>query len=303
MSSSSLSLPRRLATRSGIALARAAARLPWQTQMRIGRQLGRRLMAVAHRRRRIAEVNLRLCFPELDEAKRGELLERHFESLGMGLMETAFTWFGRDAQFEGLARIEGLEHLDEALARGRGVILLSAHFTTLEIAGRLLARERRFHVLYREHKNPLFEAEMRASRERLFEKAIPRDDMRGFLRSLKAGHAVWYAPDQDHGIHHAVFVDFFGVQAAMITGTHRLARISGAPVVPFFPKRLAGDAGYHLRILPPLDRFPTGDVHADTQRISTLIEQAVRECPEQYLWVHRRFKTRPAGQRSPYDTP
>ena len=300
MPSHTLPWHRALVTRTGLALGRAAARLPWRTQMRIGRRLGRALMPLAGRRRHIAEVNLRLCFPELNEAERQRLLRRHFESLGMGLMETAFTWFGRDDRFEGLARIEGLEHLDLALEQGRGVILLSAHFTTLEIAGRLLARERRFHVLYREHKNSLFEAVMRASRERLFEKAIPRDDMRGFIRSLKAGRAVWYAPDQNYGREHSVFVDFFGVPAATITATHRLARISGAPVVPFFPERLPDDTGYRLRLLPALDDFPTDDAIADTRRINALIEDAVRRCPEQYLWVHRRFKTRPPGMPAPY---
>ncbi|WJW75265.1 LpxL/LpxP family Kdo(2)-lipid IV(A) lauroyl/palmitoleoyl acyltransferase [Thiohalobacter sp. IOR34] len=285
---------------SGLGLGWLVAQLPYRWQMRLGRGLGALLFHTARRRRHIARTNLRLCFPELDEAARERLLRSNFAALGMGVVETAMSWWTPDARLRPLARIEGLEHLRAALAQGRGVILLSAHFMTLEIGGRLLALEAPFHVLYREHKNPLFERVMRRARERHFEKAIPRDDMRGFLRSLKANMPVWYAPDQNYGREHSIFVTFFGIPAATISATHRLARISGAPVVPFFPERLADDAGYRLRLLPALADFPSGDEAADTQRINDLIEAEIRRIPEQYLWVHRRFKTRPEGEKTPY---
>lgn len=270
-----------------------AARLPYRVQMALGRVLGRLLFRLAGRRKRIAQINLELCFPELDATGQHDLLKRHFLSLGIGVVETAMSWWTPAARLQRLYQLEGLEHLQAALARGKGVILLSAHFTTLEIGGRLLARKAPFHVLYRTHKNPVFERVMRRARERHFDKAIARDDMRGFLKSLKASMPVWYAPDQNYGKEHSVFVDFFGVPAATITATHRLAKISGAPVVPFFPLRLPGDSGYRLTLLPALDHFPTDDAVADTRRINALIEEAVRSAPEQYLWVHRRFKTRP----------
>lgn len=292
--------PRYWPTWAGLGLGRIIAGLPYRLQMGIGRALGRMAFHLARERRRIAATNLALCFPDRDAAERERLLRTHFESLGMGIVETAMSWWTPASRLSELARVEGLEHLQHALERGKGVILLSAHFTTLEIAGRLLALHAPFHVLYRPHKNAAFEAVMRKARELHFERAIPRDDMRGFLRSLKSNMPVWYAPDQNYGREHSIFVTFFGVPASTITATHRLARISCAPVVPFFPERLPDDAGYRLRILPSLEDFPGKDEAADTQRINDLIEAEVRRIPEQYLWVHRRFKTRPEPGTSPY---
>ncbi len=293
--------PRYWPTWAGLALGRAIAALPYRLQMAMGRALGRIARRLARERRQIAATNLALCFPDLDRQARERLLRAHFESLGMGIVETAMSWWTPAGRLAGLARIEGLEHLERALDRGKGVILLSAHFTTLEIGGRLLALRAPFHVLYRPHKNPAFEAVMRKARELHFEKAIPRDDMRGFLRSLRGNMPVWYAPDQNYGREHSIFATFFGVPAATITATHRLAKISGAAVVPFFPERLPHDAGYRLRLLPALEDFPGPDEAADTQRINDLIEAEVRRIPEQYLWVHRRFKTRPGQEASFYD--
>jgi KDO2-lipid IV(A) lauroyltransferase len=204
---------------------------------------------------------------------------------------------------EPLATIHGLEHLQAAMREGNGVILLSAHFTTLEIGGRLLARHVPFHVLYREHKHPVIEHIMGRARTRLYEKAIPRGDMSGLLGSLKQGRAVWFAPDQDHGTSNSVFVNFFGIPAATITATSRIAQISQARIVPFFPRRLPGAEGYVLDILPPLEAFPGHDQQADTQRLSNIIEQQIKNCPEQYLWVHRRFKSRPDGAPPVYKAP
>ncbi len=280
---------------AGLGLGWCLAQAPYRVQLAAGRAIGWLACRLAGSRRRIAATNLRLCFPELDEAARRRLLHAHFLSLGMGVVETAMSWWTPARRLRPLARIEGLDNLERALEGGKGVILLSAHFTTLEIGGRLLSLHAPFHVMYREHKNPLFERIMRRARERHFEKAIPRDDLRGMLRSLKANMPVWYAPDQNYGREHSIFVEFFGVPAATITATARLAKISGAAVVPFFQERLPGAAGYRLRLLPALEDFPSGDERADTQRINDVIEAEVRRIPEQYLWVHRRFKTRPEG--------
>ncbi|RME35554.1 MAG: LpxL/LpxP family Kdo(2)-lipid IV(A) lauroyl/palmitoleoyl acyltransferase [Gammaproteobacteria bacterium] len=285
---------------AGLGSAWSLAHAPYPVQMAVGRRLGRLALRLASARRHIAAVNLRLCFPALSEEERQRLLERHFESLGMGIVETAMSWWTPPNRLRHLGHIEGLENLHHALERGKGVLLLSAHFTSLEIGGRLLARQVPFHVMYRRHKNPLFERVMRKARERNFEKAIDRDDLRGLLRSLRANMPVWYAPDQDHGRHHSVFVDFFGIPAATVTATARLARISGAAVVPFFPERLPGNRGYRLRVLPALEHFPSGDDRHDTLRINRLLEQEIARIPEQYLWVHRRFKTRPEGEPAPY---
>lgn len=296
----SLWSPRYWPVHAGMALGWLAARLPFPVQMALGRVLGRLAYWLMPGRRRVARTNLGLCFPELDTAARRSLLREHFRSLGIGVIETAMSWWTPTRNLRRLARIEGLEHLHAALDAGRGVILLSAHFTTLEIGGRLLSLHAPFHVLYRRHKNAAFEAVMQRARERHFEKAIPRDDMRDMLRSLKANMPVWYAPDQNYGAEHSVFVSFFGIPAATITATARLARISGARVVPFFQERLPGSKGYRLRLYPALENFPTDDETADTQRVNDLIEAEIRRMPAQYLWAHRRFKTRPPGTAPVY---
>jgi KDO2-lipid IV(A) lauroyltransferase len=292
--------PRYWPVQAGLALGRVAANLPFPVQIVLGRMLGRLAYWAMPGRRRVARTNIHLCFPELSADARRRLLREHFQSLGIGVIETAMSWWAPAERLRGLARIEGLAHLHAALDHGRGVILLSAHFTTLEIGGRLLSLHAPFHVLYRPHKNAAFEAVMQTARARHFEKAISRDDMRAMLKSLKANMPVWYAPDQNYGREHSIFVSFFGIPASTITATARLARISGAKVVPFFQERLPGAAGYRLRLHPALEDFPTGDEAADTQRINDLIEAEIRKIPAQYLWAHRRFKTRPLGEPPVY---
>ncbi len=271
-------------------------RLPYAWQLAIGRGLGRLIRGLARDRRSIALTNLSLCFPELSVRERHRLLDAHFASLGIALVETALGWWGTDRRLGKLVMLTGLEHLQAVLQQGRGAILLSAHFTTLEIGGRLLSLYTPFHVLYRSHKNPVIETLQRRSRRRRFEKAIPRDDLRAMLASLKQNRPVWYAPDQDYGINNSLFVPFFGIPAATLTATSRLARVSGAPVVPFFQRRLPGARGYELTLLPALEDFPGEDIEQDTRRVMNLIETRIRQQPEQYLWVHRRFKTRPPGE-------
>ena len=276
------------------------AQLPYRAQLTLGNILGRIMYHASPARRHIAAVNLRLCFPDLGEPARADLLRRHFISLGMSAVETAMSWWTPDKKLRRLAHIEGLEHLEKARKMGKGVILLSAHFTTLEIGAHLLAMHVQFHAMYREHKNPLFDAVMRRARERRCEYAIPRGDVRAFLNSLKMGLPVWYAPDQNYSSKNTVFVPFFGVPASTTTATSRLARMSGAAVVPFFQHRLPGAQGYALTLLPALTRFPSEDVEADTLRINQLIEAQILKTPEQYLWVHRRFETRPTGEANSY---
>lgn len=273
----------------------ASAQLPLRPAQAVGRALGAAFYALSARRRFIAGVNLELAFADCDGTERRQLLRHHFASAGMGFIETALSWWGPRRRMARLARIEGIEHLHEALAGGRGAILFSAHFTSLEIGGRLLAEHIPLHVIYRAHENPLFERIMSANRERRYGKAMPREDMRGMIRSLKAGHAVWYASDQNYGHKHSVFAPFFGVPCATNTATSRIAKISGAPVVPFFTTRLTQAQGFLLHFGPPLEHFPSEDALADATRLNTLIEAHVRRFPEQYLWMHRRFKDHPEG--------
>jgi KDO2-lipid IV(A) lauroyltransferase len=284
----------------GLGLMWLIAKLPFRLQMALGSITGFCMYFLFRQRRHIAEVNLQLCFPEKSDAERKRILRRQFDSVGKGLLETALAWWSSDAHFDGRHRIEGLEHLDHALAENKGVILLSGHFTTLEVGGRILSHHRPFAVMYREHKNPLYEHIMRHHRKVHFKDAIPRTDVRRCVRALKQGMPLWYAPDQDYGRKHSVFAPFFGIQAASITATARFARLSGASVVPFFPERLADGSGYVLHLYPAIENFPSDDDVVDATRINRIIEKEVRKYPEQYLWVHRRFKTRPKGEDRPY---
>lgn len=283
----------------GLGILRVAASLPHAWQLTLGKGLGNLLHRVLPRRRAIAATNIALCFPERSATDQRQLVKAHFQASGMALFETALGWWGTEDRLTPLMEIDGVEHLDEALAQGRGAILLSGHFTTLELAARLLASRTQFCVMYRPAKNPLINAFMHRSRNHRVVRAFRRDQLRGIVRALKAGYPVWYAPDQDLGRKHSVFAPFFGVTAATVPATARLARMSGAPVVPYFPMRTA-EGRYQLVIRPPLTDFPSGDDEADAARVNALIEDQVRACPEQYWWVHRRFKTPPPGGTSPY---
>lgn len=284
-------MPRHWPAWAGVLSLRAMAQLPWRWQLRLGPLLGRLLMGVARGRRRVARRNLELCFPGLDGEARDALLRRHFEALGCGAFEFARAWFGAEAPWRQGLEIEGLEHLRALQAEGRGVLLVSGHFTTLEACGRLLTNQIALAGMYREHDSPVLERAVLAGRLRYASRMFTRDELRAAIRHLKSGGALWYAPDQDMLGKDTVFAPFFGLPAATITATHQLARLSGAAVVPFFHRREG--AHYRMRIGPPLADFPSADVEADTARVNAAIETMVREAPEQYLWLHKRFKRRP----------
>lgn len=267
--------------------------LPHKWQMRLGRGLGYSFHALAKRRRRIAAINIDLCFPELSPEQRAQLVRQHFAALGMGLFEMLNAWWTSDRRLQALGEVEGWEHLAEGLKRGKGVILLSAHFTSLEIGTRFLTMQTTIHATYRSHENPLVEFFMKQSRELRAEKAIPREAVREMIRSLKANKALWFAVDQNFGHKGSVFADFFGIPAATNTATARLAQITGAAVVPFFTQRLDNGRRYRVILQPPLPDFPTEDALHDARKVNQLIEDQTRHAPEQYLWVHRRFKDRP----------
>lgn len=298
--------PRYWLTWIGLGITWAMAQLPYRWLMRLGRGLGRIMGALPGERRHVAEVNLSLCFPELSLAQRQDVLSKHFESLGMALMETALCWWASPARLRALlTQVEGLAHLEQALAQdngsGRGAIVLIGHFTTMEMIGTLLHTQVAVHVTYRQHKNALFqEVMLRARRSHQDAVLIEHGNIRAMLRTLKSNKTLWYAPDQNYAGKHSTFAPFFGIPAATMTATADMARISGAPIIPLFPERLADDNGYRITLQPALEGFPTGDAECDAARINALFESHVRRVPEQYLWVHRRFKTRPVGEDSVY---
>jgi Kdo2-lipid IVA lauroyltransferase/acyltransferase len=240
--------------------------------------------------RRVATRNLELCFPELSTEQRQKLLRAHFRSLGIGLFETAMSWWSSNARIRRLARLEGAEHLQTALALGKGAILLSAHFTTLEIGACVLCAHLPTNIMYRPTSNLVLEAFLMRNRGRKARRAIPRDDVRTLVTALRANEPVWYAPDQSYRKKGAQLVPLFNIPAATNTATSRLAKMTGAAVLPYFPERLPNGAGYRMIIHPMLENFPTDDPIADATRFNHLIEAQIRRVPEQYLWIHRRFK-------------
>ena len=272
--------------------------LPHAWRSRFGTLLGKLGYVVARYRRHIIDVNLLLCFPQMSEAERVALTKDIFRSSGISIVETATVWLRDPLQFRGLVQINGLEHLQSAIAKGNGVILLGMHLATLDFCGAVLASYVEFDVMYRRNKNLLLEAIMTRGRRRSYPRAIERDDMRGVVTSLKEGRTIWYGPDQDYGRQHSVFVPFFGQPAATITTTSRLAQVNNSPVIVFTHFRT--ETGYELFLSEPLEDFPSEDHKADAERINQAVESAIKKHPEQYWWLHRRFKTRPEGQKRPY---
>jgi KDO2-lipid IV(A) lauroyltransferase len=285
----------------GITLLWLICQLPITWVLRLGDGLGRLAWRLMGRRREIVRTNLRLCFPQLDEAGREALARAHFSALGSGVFEAGLAWFASDARLAPYFRVEGQEHLDAALTSGCGLLLLTGHFTTLEIGARILCTTLRlpFHAMYRPYNNAVLDFCMHRWRERRAQlDALPRDDIRRLIRALREGHAIWYAPDQTLDPKLSVFVPFFGVPTLSLTATSRLARMGRAGVLPYFPRRDA--QGWAIRFLPMLEAFPGEDETADAARINGVLEAGVHLAPAQYFWIHRRFKWRPPGEAKLY---
>ncbi|MBS0488163.1 MAG: LpxL/LpxP family Kdo(2)-lipid IV(A) lauroyl/palmitoleoyl acyltransferase [Proteobacteria bacterium] len=297
---SKLSSPRHWPSWIGLGVVRLIAKLPYRALRLLGRGLGMLTAYLPGARRRVAQCNLELCFPGLSDAERAQLLRRNLADLGCMLVEFAFAWFGSD---RAIARtpcaIEGLEHLERCRAQGRGVLLVGAHFSHLELCARLVSQRIRIAGMYRVMDDPVFEHAVLHARLHYADAMFAKDELRASVKYLKRGGTLWYAPDQDMRGKDTVFAPFFGVSASTLTATHHLARLSGAAVIPFFHKR-EPRGGYAIRLEAPLENFPSTDIVTDTARINACIERMVREAPAQYLWVHKRFKTRPEGAPAIY---
>lgn len=283
----------------GIGLAWLAARVPWVMQRPIGRAVGALLYHALRDRRHVARRNIALCFPELDAQRQEALARASFGELGIGLFEFARAWWGSvDPMRKGL-QVEGLEHLAAARAGGRGVIVVSGHFTTLEISARLMCDYAPLAGMYRPHNQDAMEWAVKQGRLRYATAMFTREELRPALKHLKQGGLLWFAPDQDTRRGESVFVPFFGHPAYSLTSTHQLARLSGAAVIAFSHVRRE-DGGYTLTLSPAFGDFPSSDATADTARVIAAIEAMVRQAPSQYLWIHRRFKRQPDGRGELY---
>lgn len=274
--------------------------LPLPLLAPIGRALGALAYFAAAERRRIGLTNLRLCFPDWTEKERRRLARRHFRSFCQAILERGILWWSRKERILRLVRIEGLHHWQAV--QDRPVIWLVPHFVGLDMGGSRIAAEYRAASMYSHQKDPILDAVLYRGRTRfVMPRLVSRQEgLRSIVRVIRDGLPFYYLPDMDFGARDSVFVPFFGVPAATITGLSRIARLTRAVVVPIVTRQLPGGRGYVVEFHPAWTDFPTDDVEADVRRMNAFIEERVREMPEQYHWLHKRFKTRPAGAESVY---
>jgi KDO2-lipid IV(A) lauroyltransferase len=275
---------------------------PQRIALGLSRPLGWLMAHTMQRRRRIAERNLERCFPELNARQRTALVAACFQSVGRMVFETAWSWSASERFLHRISRVDGSEELRRARAEGRGVLLITAHFSCLDIGAHIAA----FAVgdaggIYRPLRSPVLEWYQNRSRTRWTECMFRKSELRSAIRYLRSGGVLWYAPDQDFGPDQSLFVPFFGIQTATLKATERLVRLTGCAVVPMFPLYDAGERKYVVRFWPALQDFPSGNALQDLERVNALMEAQVRQAPEQYWWIHRRFKTRPPGEPPFYD--
>ena len=283
-----------------ILLLRIVAALPFKAKLIAGRCLGFLVFHLVKKRRHTVQTNVRLCFPELNTTQQKKMVRDIFTANGIGFFEIAWAWWANIDVIKNHYDIEGLEHIEAAKADGSGVLLVGAHFVHLDLCGLMTNHSTPMSVIYRKNNNPVFEYIITKGRERFFEHVIERSDMRNIVRKLREGKTIWYSPDQDFGRDQAVFAPFFGVEAATLVSTSRLAKMGRAKPVGIAHYRDPITHRYRIIISPVDTAFPTGDDHKDAVIINTMLEKAIRMQPEQYMWVHRRFKTRPEGEPSLY---
>ncbi len=274
--------------------------LPLPLLARIGRGFGRLLYLFGHQRRRVALTNLRLCFPDKTQAEREAMAAAHFAAFGRSFIERGLLWWAGPERIRRLVRVRGLEHL-KAL-EGRPVILLVPHFVALDMGWTRLALEQDMVGIYANQKNLLFNAALYRGRGRFGNQIMlsRQEGTRPAIRAMRQGRPFFYLPDMDYGQRDTIFVPFFGVQAATITGLSRLSRMCGAAVVPCLTRMFENGSGYEVELLEAWANYPGESIEADTRRMNAAIEEWVRQMPEQYFWLHKRFKTRPAGTVSVY---
>jgi Kdo2-lipid IVA lauroyltransferase/acyltransferase len=282
-----------------LGLLRLCSYLPVMVNFAIGRCLGDIFFHLSKSRRHTAEVNIKLCFPELSPEEQSKQVRGVMHSCGIHVMETAMAMWGGDKKFRDRHVFVGGEYLDAAVKSGRGVLLVGSHLTAIDVGARVLTMYYPIDVLYRSEVNPLLIYSQIKARENYINQAIPRKETMQLIKNLRRGHIVWYAPDQDYGRKHCVFAPFFGIEAASVSATSRIAEMGNALVLSIAYYRDARGC-YRVEIGPALEDFPTDDEVMNATRINQIIEAMIRKAPDQYLWVHRRFKTRPQGEKSLY---
>ncbi|AIK12560.1 lipid A biosynthesis palmitoleoyl acyltransferase [Pectobacterium carotovorum subsp. carotovorum] len=293
--------PRYWTTWFGLGVLFLLVQLPYPLLMKIGSSAGRLSRIFLKRRVSIARRNLELCFPTISDDEREAMIDSNFASLGMALVETGMAWFWSDRRVRHWFDVSGLEHLQHATAKGQGVMVIGIHFMSLELGGRAMGLCQPMMAMYRPHNNKAMEMVQTWGRSRSNKAMIDRKDLRGMVQALKRGEAVWFAPDQDYGPKGSVFAPFFAVKnAATTSGTYTISRLAKPAMMTTVLIRKPDALGYQLVIQPELQDYPYHDEQAAACYINKVIEKEIMRAPEQYLWLHRRFKTRPAGEVSLY---
>ncbi|MBQ0214568.1 LpxL/LpxP family Kdo(2)-lipid IV(A) lauroyl/palmitoleoyl acyltransferasee [Proteus vulgaris] len=286
----------------GIGLLYILVLLPYPVIYWLGTRLGRLSKVFLKKRVQIAERNLELCFPQMPKSEREALVNKNFESVGMGLFETGMAWFWPEWRVKRWFKVSGLENISAVQEKGQGILLIGIHFLTLELGARIFGIYNPGVGVYRPNDNPVMDWLQTWGRLRSNKFMIDRKDVKGMIRSLKAGEIVWYAPDHDYGPRKSVFVPLFAVdKAATTTGTYILTRTSKPALIPFTPKRLPEGKGYELIISPAVADFPVDNEENTAKAMNKVVEQEILRAPDQYMWLHRRFKTRPEGDASLYN--
>lgn len=276
--------------------------LPQRILARLGEGLGCLLYFFGKQRRKVVSINLKWCFPAMDETARTALAKRHFKAVGRSMLERSLLWWGSEKRLKSLIHVKNEERLRSFVEQKRPVILLAPHFVGLDAGGIGIAMLFDSVSIYSKQKNPVFDALLLKGRQRFGDQKLlsRQDGALSTIRAMRSGRPFYYLPDMDFGQRDSIFVPFFGVQTATITGLSRLAKAAGAAIVPCVTRTLPPGEGYEVELGTPWENFPSDDIAADTRRMNAEIEQYILTMPEQYYWVHRRFKTRPEGEPRPY---
>lgn len=286
----------------GVGLLYLLVLLPYPVIYWLGTRIGRLSKYFLKKRLLIAKRNLELCFPSMSAQQRQQIINKNFESVGMGLFETGMAWFWSDRRVKRWFTIKGQHNIEKVQLTGQGIIVIGIHFLTLELGARIFGILNPGIGVYRPNDNPVLDWLQTRGRLRSNKFMLDRKDIKGMIRNLKQGEILWYAPDHDYGPRKSVFVPFFAVKDTATTiGTHILAKLAEPVMIPFTPKRLTNAKGYELLIQPAITHFPQQDEIATATFMNKLIEKEIMQAPEQYMWLHRRFKTRPTGMPSLYD--
>jgi KDO2-lipid IV(A) lauroyltransferase len=275
--------------------------LPYRSATGIGRLLGQLLLLLSGSRQKIVDTNLARCFPDKSLEERNRIKSECYSNMGISLIEMAMCWWWSTQKLESLVEIRGREHLDTALASGRGAILLTGHYTSLEIGGRLLTLFMPLQGLYRTQRNAMFDSYLYTRRRSYLVDIVSSKNTRQFIKGIRKQIPTWYAPDQDFTRERNVFAPFMGIEAATISASSRIAQAADAAMLPYYPERKQDGSGYLLHIGAPLEDFPSGDEITDATAINSSIENWVRIFPENYIWIQKRFKTRPTGEPPFYE--